>query len=184
MLHCPLDPNSNLCKDSFFPFVSSSLLLLSLFFLQWIPLIRARAPVLYCQTVSIFYSFSPSVTPPRSSSSVCFPACLSSPPSLSSRIDLHFFLLHFAVPLSLCCHPSIPCIHLTLSFSTLFYVLPLLVQLTPQVVKSEKKKVNCCNSHSAFSHLSPSLFSLHWFEINEGGEKSMKECNGERRQHH
>lgn len=97
-------------------------------------------PFLYCQTVSIFCSFSPSVTPPRFSTSVCFSACpfFSLPHcrpvliSISSSYSLQ--------SLCLCCHPSIPCIHLTLSFSALFHVLPLSVGLTPEVVKSKKKK--------------------------------------------
>ena len=127
MLHCPLDRNGNLCKDSFFPFVSS-IPFLRRFCCSpfshspvWIPLIRPLSfrppphsprprpppplppPVLYCQTVSIFCSFSPSVTPPRFSTSVCLPPlhCRRVLISVSSSYT-------FAVPLPLCCHPSIP----------------------------------------------------------------------------
>lgn len=62
-------------------------------------LVSVSAHVLYCQTVSIFCPVSPSVSPPRFSASVCFCARLppTTLPSLSSCIDLHFFLLHFAV---------------------------------------------------------------------------------------
>lgn len=178
MLHCPSDRNSNLCKDSFSPFVSSisfspSLLLLSLFFLQCgfhssglsCPFLPLSHPFLPSCTVRLCPSFALSLPlsvlhaplPPSGSLSLPF-----FPRSLLSCIDLHFFLLHFAVPLSLCCQPSILCIHLTLSFSALFHVLPLLVRLTPEVVKSEKKM------STDFTATKPSSVSLPPFSPSSG----------------
>lgn len=179
MLHCPSDSNSNLCKDSFFPSVSSSLLLLPPFFSLFyrvdsshpaslVPLSPcspppSSLPVPYCQTVSIFCSVSPSVTPPRFSGSVCRPPTSAPLPhsrpvliSISSSHTLRSLRLFVVTR-------PYPCFHLTLSFPALFHVLALSVRLTPQVVKKQKegkksKTVNWFYRHSAIFCLPPALF--------------------------
>lgn len=118
MLHCPLDPNSNLCKDSFFPLSHPSLFSIAFvalpFFFSpsplWIPLIRTLTSLFSPSRPSLsvlsdgvhlllFLSLCHSSTLLYLRLLLCLP--FFSPPSLSSRIDLHFFLLQFAVPLSL-----------------------------------------------------------------------------------
>lgn len=97
----------------------------------WIPLIRPLSPPLSplpsC-TVRLCPSFALSLPlsllhaslPPSASLPAFFfslPHCRPVLISTSSSYTLRS-------PLSLCCHPSIPCIHLTLSFPALFHVLP------------------------------------------------------------
>ena len=160
MLHCPLDRYSNLCKDSFFPFVSSIPFLrrfcCSPFSLSpvWIPLVRPLSSHPPPPLFSSSSSSSPSSSRPVlsdcvhlllflslcHSSTLLYLRLLPPPPTVVAYWSpflpptLLRSLCLFVVTL------PYPCIHLTLSFSALFHVLPLLVRLTPQVVKSEKKQ--------------------------------------------
>lgn len=94
-------------------------------------------PFPYCETVSIFCSFSPRVTLPRFSTSVCFSACLFFLPRcrrvLISISSTYTFL-------SLCCHPSVLCIRLTLSFSAFVSCPPPSWTYTRSCKKARKKK--------------------------------------------
>lgn len=119
MLHCPSDRNSNLCKDSFSLSVSSIPFLhcfccspFSFSTVDSTPLPPSPCVLSDCVHLLLFLSLCHSSTLLYLRLLLSVVAFIS--PSLSSCIDLHFFLLHFAVPLSLCCHPSILCIHLTL----------------------------------------------------------------------